>query len=107
MEKGGDSVTATMIIDTTILSNESEKIYEGMCQRYKTMLTSTECLDDLHVQSEVPIYDASQRTTSLITRPTRQIEERTQSKSIFEYVDMKGLDGRKVRAVFDSASNPH
>ena len=104
MEEGSDSVTATMIIDTTLISKESERIYEDMCQRYRTMHTSTECLDDPYLQAEVLIYDVTHKTMSLITNPTVQIEDRTKNKSKFEYVDMEGLDGRRVRAVFDTGS---
>ena len=40
-EKGGESLTTTMIIDTTVFSSEREKVYEEMLQMYKTVLISS------------------------------------------------------------------
>ena len=63
-------------------------------------------MEAFFIENEVKLYDVRRAddATSLITKPVVQIEDRTKSKPLFRHVDIKGLDNRRVRAVFDSAS---
>ena len=63
-------------------------------------------MEAFFIENEVKLYDVRRAddATSLITKPVVQIEDMTKRKPLFKYVDNKGLDNRRVRAVFDSAS---